>query len=171
MIDASPVSLTMNAYCDVAFADAYFAFRYGADAWADFTTEQKEALIVSATNEIETFKFGGLKTSRTQPLQWPRSSLYDLNGDPIPSGSLPRILKNAALEYAFWMWTEEDRYLSDTDVDQVESYKVGPLTVKAKAGASSMPSKVIAMINSIGDGVLINTGTDGTGPQSMNMVL
>lgn len=173
-IDANPASPDMNAYCDVAYADAYFTFRFGADAWTDDTLSdaQKEALIVSSTNELENFMYGGSKTAASQPLQWPRKSLYDLNGDPIPSDVLPSKMKNATLEWAYWKWTEEERLLSDADVYQVDSVKyASALDITAKKGAPTIPPKVLSILNSIGQGVLLSTGNDGTSAQSMNMVL
>ena len=170
-IDANPSSPAMNAYCDVAYANAYFAFRFGAEAWADFEDTKKEALIVSATNELDNFIYGGSKTTTSQPLQWPRKSLYDLNGDPIASDSVPTKVKNATLEWSYWMWTEEDRYLSEADTYQIDKVKVGPLDITAKKGAPTIPPKVVSILNSVGQGVLLSTGDDGTSAQSLNMVL
>jgi hypothetical protein len=170
MIDANPISPTMNSYCDLAVADTYFAFRFGGEAWADFDEAKKEALLVRATNRLETLKYGGLKFVRTQPLLWPRSGIYDDEGNLYAPNILPTKLKQATCEMALWYWTEEDRYFSDVDLDQVESYKVGPLDVKAKQGAKALPQEALDLISSIGQGTLLGTSSQ-TGPQTMSINL
>lgn len=161
MIDANPASSTMNSYCDLTFADEYFSLRFGAEAWADFEEAKKEALLVRATNKLDTFKYGGLKTSRTQPLMWPRQGIYDDEGNPYPQSVVPVKVKAATCEMAFWYWTEDDRFISDTDAGQIESYSAGPLSVKAKAGANDFPKIVTDMLSSIGEGTLLLGSVSG----------
>lgn len=169
-IDASPSSATMNAYCQVAFADAYFAFRYGGEDWAGFTDSKKESLIVRATNQLDTWSYGGLRTAELQPLVWPRSGLYNDEGTAYSSATVPVKVQQATCEMALWYWTEEDRYFSDVDLTQLESYKVGPLDVMSKKGALDIPKQVTSLITSMGQGTLLSTG-DTSGAKSINMNL
>jgi len=160
-IDANPLSATMNAYCDVAFADAYFTFRFGGEAWIGFDVEKKEALLVRATNTLDTFSYGGYKKSGSQPLKWPRSGLVDDEGYSVSETTVPQKVKQATCEFAFWMWTEEDRLLSDTDLRQVESFNAGPADIKAKKSPALYPTIALDMIRSMGQGFLLSTGDDG----------
>jgi hypothetical protein len=170
MIDATPSSSTMNCYTDVAFADAYFALRYGAEAWVDFDTTKKEALLVRATNTLDTFKFGGLKTSRTQPLLWPRQGIFDDEGYWYDKTVVPVKVQKATCELALWYWTEDDRFFSDIELSQLESWKAGPADVKAKKGALDLPKTVMELLTSIGTGVFLGTN-DTSGPRSLTMHL
>lgn len=169
-IDASPTSPTMNAYCDLTFADAYFAFRFGAEAWTDFDESTKEALIVRATNKLDTLEYGGLKADRNQPLQWPRQLIYDNEGNSYASDVVPTKVKQATCEMAYWLWTEEDRFFSDTDLGQIESYSAGPLDVKAKKGAATWPDEAMTLLRSVGKGTVLGTNS-GAGAQTMRIML
>jgi hypothetical protein len=166
MIDADPLSPDMNAYCDVAFADAYFTFRFGGEAWLDFDEAKKEALLVRASNTLDTFTYGGYKKSGSQPMKWPRSGLVDDEGYSINDTTVPRQVKQAACEFAYWMWTEEERFMSDTDLRQLEGYKAGPLDVKAKKHADIYPAIALDMLRSMGSGFLLATGDDGSAKNS-----
>lgn len=161
-IDTLPLSPTMNAYCDVAFADAYFTFRFGGEAWLGFDIEKKEALLVRASLTLDTWSYGGYKKSGTQPMKWPRSGLVDDEGYSVSDTTVPTRVKQAACEMAYWMWTEEDRLMSDTDLRQIDSFSAGPLDVTAKKGAMTTPAACTDLIRSLGKGFLLSTGDDGS---------
>jgi hypothetical protein len=60
VLDATVSTKTSNSYCDVAYADEYFAQHYDtakATAWAALATNQKELLLVHATRIIDTARF------------------------------------------------------------------------------------------------------------------
>lgn len=174
--DADPQSATMNSYVSVEDADDYFASRFdlnvvdGGKGWSDFDESTKQALLVSASRILDTLQYGGLKTLRHQPMQWPRQTMYDNEGNAYPSNVLPEKMKQATCEMAFWKWTEGDRYLSDTDLRQVDSVKIGPLDVKALKGADTWPKVVTDLIKSIGAGTLL-VDPSGNKAQSMRMYL
>jgi hypothetical protein len=65
-----------NAYCDVAYVDAYMTSVLYSDAWQNATPAQKEAAVINACRLIESnFQFNGYKAhpDYPQPLQWPRA--------------------------------------------------------------------------------------------------
>jgi hypothetical protein len=169
--DADPASPAANAYVSVADADDYFAGRYDPDqAWTTFDEATKQALIVSATRDLDALTWGGLLASTAQPLAWPRQGVFDAEGRQYPSDDFPARLQAATLELAAWKWTEPDRYLSDVDLAQVESVSVGPLDVKALKGAATFPPAVSALLRAMGPGVVIG-GLPGQGATSMRMYL
>jgi len=172
-VDADPSSPVMNCYVDLAYADSYFALKFGAANWAEFDQPVKESLIVSATRQLDVFEYGGMKVSKTQPLKWPRSNIMDSEGYTLPTIPLPHQLKDATCELAFWYWTEDDRFFTDVDLKQVQSYEVGPLKVDQKNPSMAFPEYVLDLIESIGPGVVIDTGdVAGQGKaKSMNMWL
>jgi hypothetical protein len=160
----------MNCYTDVAYADTYFSLRFGAEAWADFDEPKKESLLVRASNMLETFKYGGLKTSRLQPLLWPRRGIYDDEGTSYSTSVVPAKVQQAACELAIWYWTEEDRYFSDVDLGQLTSLEAGPLKVTAKKGPLDMPKQVAELLSSMGTGIYLGT-SDVSGARSLSMRL
>jgi hypothetical protein len=111
-----------------------------------------------------------LKTNRLQPLKWPRSSIYDDEGNVYSNQSVPIPIQKAQCELAYWMLDEQNRTLPDVALQQFDSFKAGPLAVTIKAGAKVFPDEVIALLHSTGVGTLISTGNTGKAT-SMTMAL
>jgi len=89
---------TSNAYCDEAFADAYFSDR-GNTVWSSATTAAKEAAIVRASDFLDrNFIFIGCRFSSEQALEWPREHAYDSLGSEITG--VPTGVQKACAEYA-----------------------------------------------------------------------
>ena len=161
-LDSTPGSSTSNSYLSVAEADDYFAGRFGADQWMTFTSTQKQQLLVSASKQLDTCVFGGIKSKVIQSLQWPRRGVVDRDGLVISDIIIPSKLKEAVCELAFWIWTEEDRLLSDTDIQQIDTYSVGPMNLTVNKQRIIFPLKVEQLLKSIGPGVLLSTGSKTT---------
>lgn len=161
--DATQSSATANSYVALEQADDYFNGRFGADGWFEYTEAQKQQLLVTATRDIDITTFGGMKSDEDQALEWPRNMLQDRQGRTIVG--IPQKLIEATCELALWKWSEGDRMLSDTELQQVESFKAGPLDIKVKAGAMTFPAKVDQLLNAIGPGVVItSTSAKTSGP-------
>lgn len=161
-IISTPSAENANSFVDLAFAEAFFSTKFGADAWDTFSTPNKEKLLVSATEAVNVYNFGGQKTVRTQALEWPRQFLTDPAGYALSSTDIPLNLKKAVCEMAYWIWTEEDRIMSDNEIRQLESMKVGPLDVKVSAKATVVPVQVEQLLQSIGPDALVGTSKKPT---------
>lgn len=159
--DSTPSGLSANSYASLEQADDYFSSRFRGDSWFEFTDVQKQQLLVSSTRDIDTALFSGYKTIRTQPLEWPRTGLYDREGNAITG--IPTKLIEAVCELAVWKYSEEDRMLSDIDLQQVESFKAGPLDIKVKASAMVFPIKVEQLLKSIGPQILASAADGKSG--------
>lgn len=168
--DAVPTSGTMNSYTTVEFADDYFTGSFKGTAWSDFTTEQKQGILVQATNFLDTFIYGGLRSTRGQPLQWPRQGIYSDEGYAYSPAVVPAKVQQAVCEMGFWIYTEGDRVLSDSTLLQYDSFKAGPLDVAISKKALTTPREVLWLLNAVGIGTVISTGSDGA-KKSMNMAL
>lgn len=167
--DANPSSSTMNSYVDVTFADEYFSLHFrGGDAWSAFTTGQKQSLLASASTILDTFTYGGLKTSKTQPMQWPRQGIYDDEGTAYSSAVVPVKVRQAACELAYWIFTEGDRVLDDTTMNQLETFSAGPLDVKIRKSVG-YPAIIESLLNSVGTGTLLSMGSSGVKSLSMSL--
>jgi hypothetical protein len=156
--DSTPGSSTSNSYLSVSEADDYFAGRFGSDAWMTFSNAQKQQLIVTASKEIDNASFSGIKSKVIQSLQWPRRGCVDRDGVSIVDTVVPAKLKEAVCEMAYWIWTEEDRLLSDTEIQQVDTYQVGPINVSVNKSRVIFPKKVTELLKAIGIGVLLGIG-------------
>lgn len=155
--DSTPGSSTTNSYLSVTEADDYFAGRFGADKWGEFSSIQKQQLLVTASKKLDTCVFGGVKSKVIQSLAWPRRAVTDIDGYVIPDTVIPNKLKEATCEMALWIWTEEDRLLSDIDLLQVDTYSVGPMNISVNKQRINFPPKVEELLKSIGPGVLLST--------------
>lgn len=154
--DSTPGSSTTNSYISVEEANDYFGGRFGADKWGEYTTIQKQQLLVTATKKLDTCVYGGVKSKAIQALAWPRRSVIDIDGYVLSDVIIPTKLKEATCEMAYWIWTEEDRLLSDTDLLQVDTYSVGPMNLSINKQRINFPPKVEELLKSIGPGVLLS---------------
>lgn len=122
-----------TAYCDVAFADSYFADEGGNSAWTAANPAQKQNAIVKATRYIDqrfAKLFRGVQSTNRQALQWPRACYGEWR---YGSNEMPIELKRACAEYAV-------RSLSASLIaDPVESQEieeksvsVGPISKKTR---------------------------------------
>lgn len=170
VFDADPVSATMSSYVTVSFADDYFSAKFTGAGWADLSTELKQAALVSATNILDTYVYGGLRAQRLQPLQWPRSGIYNDEGTPYSSATVVTKVQQATCELAHWIYTEGDRTLDDTTLQQLDNFQAGPVNFKIRSKAMVVPLEVQALLTSIGPGVLLSMGSNG-GPKSIGMNL
>lgn len=92
-----------NAYIEVSYADEHHGDR-GNTAWTDFTTTQKQAGIIRASEYVDKrfgVRFVGIRKTKRQGLEWPRLDAFDLDNF-LYSGidAVPRNLQKAVAEYA-----------------------------------------------------------------------
>jgi hypothetical protein len=170
-LDADPTSATMNSYASLEFATDYFACSFKGTAWPTLAPELQAGALVQATNLLETFTYGGLKTSRTQPLLWPRQGLYDNEGNSIVHLTVPVKVQQATCELAFWIYSEGDRVLDDTTLQQLQNFDAGPVKFQMAKKPMIIPREVSLLLSSIGEGTLLNMGSDGTSAKTMSMAL
>lgn len=84
-----------NSYATTATADTYLGDR-GYTAWAGYTTAQKQARLINATQYVDNaYKWPGVKQDTANALNWPRSGAYDAEGTGIDNDTIPQALKDA----------------------------------------------------------------------------
>ena len=60
----------------------------GIDAWADATTEEKEAALIKAADYLNGMSWQGRKAA-SRVMAWPRADMVDADGYGISSGEIP----------------------------------------------------------------------------------
>ena len=125
-----------NSYCDIEFADTYFAERGRLDGWPT-DDAGKEYALIKATDYIE-MKYGyvfiGYKNSSKQALSWPRKDAVTNNGTVYASNEIPLKLKRACCEYAINAYAQD--LMPQPEVDSsgyvafVTKEKVGPIETR-----------------------------------------
>lgn len=166
----TPGSATANSYETVVEADAYFDARVPLEIpWDD--AESKAALLVMGTRVLDAMfrgtkmlvsldgsatsryivrrKWTGLPATTTQRLAWPRSGMYDQNGNAIAETVIPLDLKYALSELAGQLGLT-DRTLDNKAIMQgIKSAAAGSVSVTFKDGIilpSVLPDAVINLI-------------------------
>ena len=124
-----PAVALYNSFVSVQEADDYFAKRLFAPTWTSALQATKESALMWATNQLNTLKWKGVRTSGTQLLSFPRKGLtytessntyggngyesYDIVGMgyftiiPVPTATVPTEIKQATAELAFWLMSSD----------------------------------------------------------------
>jgi hypothetical protein len=134
---------TANSFCEVAFADTYFADRGNPIEWDELAETEKEFALVKATDFVNLrFNWRGTKGTAEQALEWPRSGAYDDLGRSYTG--VPVGLQKAVCEYALRSVTSDlapDPTYQDTNQLVREKLEtVGPITEHVKY-ADGMPAE------------------------------
>jgi len=146
-LDTSVGTETSEAYCDVAYADAYFDARNNA-TWAALTVSDKEAALRLGCDYMEAnyaLLWCGEKTSETQALSWPRT------GTSVASDVIPVQVQRANAELAVRSSASGGNLQTDQGA-AVKEETVGPITVIYQDGAKQVTkySAVDNMLQSSG---------------------
>jgi len=184
-LNTTPGDPAADSYTSVAEADAYFSAR-GEATWTGTTTAKENALRRGTTyldNAYRT-KYVGITALQTQALGWPRVDgtrgpltvfpgytipLYDINGFPIDTTTVPKQVKNAAAEAALLALTGvvlEPRLVRGGQIKSTRS-KVDVLETETvyMDGAPSVDRYTII------EGLLRGLVTGNPGSSSGNVVL
>jgi hypothetical protein len=92
-----------NSFCTVVFADTYAADREGTDDFVNLFEEDKERLLISATDLLDTFVWVGSMAVSTQDLTWPRDAEYHdprLGAYVVLDNETPIAIQEATVELA-----------------------------------------------------------------------
>lgn len=161
IIDASVGGVASNSYATAVEATTYFSERLPlTPPWED--ADNPEAALIMATRVLDamampgkTFipasggapahfrqrpQWTGAPASTTQRLAWPRTGMYDANGNAIASTVLPRALKEALAELAGQLVVADTTLDNDVSVKGITSIRAGSVSLSFK---DSIAAKVI----------------------------
>ncbi len=141
-----------NSYLTEAEATAYFDTRLFSEAW-DLAADKPKALMF-ATRVLDSallaYKrfvpeangvaahyrsrpaWSGTPSTTTQALAWPRTGMYDANGNAIAVDAIPQALKNAVAELALQLLGGDRTLDNDVIVQGLSSLRVGPASFSFK---------------------------------------
>jgi hypothetical protein len=107
-------STTANSYTSVDFADLYLSTeRLGGGDWQEVNPTQKEAALIQATRFLEQMRFLGYKSDSAQALKFPRTGIYDEDGDQYDVDTVPSDIQRATAELAFALTQNPDLLTTD----------------------------------------------------------
>lgn len=159
-IIATPGAANANCYCTFAEAEAYFETRVFASVWTGESDDDvKIAALIMATRTLnalaqpfKTFvpaqgginampayyrsrrQWTGAAATTTQRLAWPRTGMYDANGNLIASDAIPQDLKDATAELAMQLMMGDRTLDNDAIVQGLSSLKAGSVALTWKEG-------------------------------------
>lgn len=126
--ETGSASPTSNTYVSVSDADAYLLLHMSGATWAGKSTQEKEAILVTAGRIIDygaTYK--GYKKERLQGMQWPRYQVEMQNPYPwlyYDDTIIPPEIQRAQMEVAALLLVGGDR-TADQDADGIASVSLG----------------------------------------------
>lgn len=149
---ATPGASNANSYVTADEATAYFEGRLPIPEWDD--VDSVEAVLVMATRLMESMfspsrrlirgktpsesyylirpTWTGAPASTTQRLMWPRTGMYDRNGNAISSTIIPQELKDATIELAGHLAKGDRTIDSDVIIQGLTSVKAGSVSLSFK---------------------------------------
>jgi hypothetical protein len=99
-----------EVYGNLSSANSYFTAAIHGAPWTAASTADRKKALVTATRVFERTGWQGAPTdpvdktqpqpASTQPLEWPRTDLVDLNDVVVPSDSIPQDVVDGNFEYA-----------------------------------------------------------------------
>ena len=120
-----------NTYASLAEAEIYISARLHVSSWQDETSDNKNKALLWATSLLDDLcHWSGLKAGTTQALRWPRTSIWDIDGQAVTSVAIPQFLKDGTAEFAFHLLDEDRTLETNRDMMGFESMTIGPLSMK-----------------------------------------
>lgn len=107
-LDTTLGGASSDSYVSLAEATAYFAARFGADAWDYLSEANREKALKQATREVDRHRFHGSRWRWNQALEFPRQYPYHReHPEHTTTVEIPASVKEATLEQALWIATHE----------------------------------------------------------------
>lgn len=167
IVNATPGDPAANSYLTVAEFNAYLETVWEVSESAN--TPDDAALVIHATRMLNYYLAGrrtlvrengqpsyyyttphwtGSPSTTTQALPWPRTGMYDLNGNAIAVDVIPQGLKDATAELARQMKVGDRTLDNDVAVQGIKSVSAGSVSVSFTDGG-------IATLKVLPDAVLL----------------
>jgi hypothetical protein len=149
---ATPGAADANSYETLAEALAYFETRSAVPGWEN--ADDQEVLLMMGTRVLDAMArprktfvpasanmaahyitrrtWTGAPATSTQKLAWPRTGMYDANGNAIASNIIPQDLKDALSELAGALGTSDSTVDNDVIVQGLTSVKAGSVALTFK---------------------------------------
>jgi len=121
---------TANTYVTMTEAEDYIETRLHADNWTDANSNDQEAALLWATALLDRLcNWNGAKAVDTQALRWPRSFIYDSDGNPVSGTTIPQFLKDATAEFALHLIGSDFTITASRDTIGYKQIEVGSLNL------------------------------------------
>lgn len=151
-IQADPAVAGLNCFCTVAEADTLMEYRLHNTDWTGATSATKTSSLLWSSKLLNTLAWGGVRTSGTQPMSFPRRGLSyfetaDIGGFDyervdveglgyytkveISDTTIPAFLKEATVELAMFLIASDTS--APTGLEGISRVKVDTIDVEVLA--------------------------------------
>jgi len=131
-----------NSYANTDDGDNYMETRLHTDNWDNATDDEKEFSLIWATRLLDALcAWDGAKLTDTQALRWPREFIWDPDGNPVDSTTIPSFLSNATCEYALHLIGSDRTQTFDPSLIGFSRLAVGPLEIELSDPSKGQVSK------------------------------
>lgn len=143
---------TANSYVSVADANIYIeANTIVNPTWSILSADDQGALVVWATRYLDQHAFwNGTKTVVASPLRWPRTGVRDADNNPIDAHTIPLQLKQATIEMARFLMTDDRSVERTTDGLTKIRVDVIELDFEASYRLTQIPMALRFMLDGLG---------------------
>jgi hypothetical protein len=165
-IIATPAAANANSYLTLVEAQQYFDTRLPLSGWDD--ADDQSVLLIMATRVLDKLltpfrslivqggvryyrvrpEWTGTPTTTTQRLCWPRTGMFDQNGNAIGTMIIPQDLKDATAEFAGQLGSDDRTLDNDVIVQGISSLKAGSVALAFRDGnvAQVIPDAVYNLL-------------------------
>jgi len=154
----TPGGASDNSYVSLAEAEAYFDDRINSTANGNWDTDSagvartdaaKSAALVTATRRIDEEQFLGLKTSSGQALKWPRTDVYDEDGNAFNSATIPAIVKQATYLTALELLRAD--FLQEDYMGNFSYFQSGAVQIKqfSQTSTGKLPAEARRLLRTV----------------------
>jgi hypothetical protein len=152
-----PLEVGENSYLSVDGADEILEVRIGASDWAEASPDDKAAALITATRRLEQETYQGAKSDSDQSLLFPRSNLFNSNGDLYADDAIPSPVQLACAELALQLLRDPSLF-DDTGLENFSSISKGDSSLTPRGIVSGkLPAQVSRFLRGI------RIGNDGGG--------
>lgn len=141
-----------NSYVSVQESNNYFvnSVQYSA-YWDDLDDEVKEQALITATMYLDSLvDWFGIKQYPNGSLRWPRTGVVNLDGIPVADDSVPRQVKAATCELAYYQSKADALAPSDTQGITELTVDVIKLKFDKTDRPNPFPPTVFALLRGFG---------------------
>lgn len=133
----SGATITANSYVSAASCAQYLNSK-GLTTWGTSTATAQEVSLINAQLWMEILPWKGQKALSTDPLCWPRRSVFDRDGYPVYSDTIPTEIKRGQMELAYRYFINKNPFLDIASGDgYVTKEVVGPIEISYSTGYST----------------------------------
>lgn len=152
---------TYFSYADLDTADIYAGAAIHATNWAAALDDAKGQALASATRLLDRQDWQGERFSSSQPGDWPRTGVYDAEGNliaPADVDDYPQEIIDACIELAISMIDGTDPQGSATTEDLTKRLKAGSVEIENFRGKASSATRFPQIVHE-----LVSRWLDGYG--------